>query len=461
MTPEEIRKLLGGYATGTLTAGEQQALFEAALQDQELFDELAREQSLRDLLRDPSARAHLLASIEEKPRPWWRRIHRGALIGAVAVAACVELAVIAHFGRPKPAATPPLVAEVKPAPAANLALNWPNAPPPAVAVKAEPAGNPALNRPTGSPAEAVKKEPPAPVKAEPVVTAGLKRPTAPASKKELTAAEEPAPAARRAAAAPRVMAELAEKDANLAQPVPAPAAAPPPGSPAQATAAPVAAPSPIQMQAQTGALGGLGGAPPAAAQDARSLFYAQPILDRTQFLPSQNGLLAGQQVRQMAIRAAPALMAPNPGVKWTALRKQEDGLFSQVDPEQIKAGDTIKLRLVPNDNGYLSVMDGGKPLVPERRVVRLEPFETPEITSAAGQKELIVVLSRRAPPGTRDGEPQPAQPQPPQATAAGMLRPVAAEQVSQADRNEHAVYEVKKASNPLAPVLVRITLNFQ
>ena len=56
MSPEDIKKLLGGYATGTLTAEEQQALFAAALEDQELFDALAREQALRDLLSDPASR---------------------------------------------------------------------------------------------------------------------------------------------------------------------------------------------------------------------------------------------------------------------------------------------------------------------------------------------------------------------------------------------------------------------
>ena len=49
MDRQGIQKLLGGYATGTLTPEEQQLLFEAALSDQELFDALAREQSLRDL----------------------------------------------------------------------------------------------------------------------------------------------------------------------------------------------------------------------------------------------------------------------------------------------------------------------------------------------------------------------------------------------------------------------------
>jgi len=36
MTQEEIHKLLGGYATNTLTEAERNALFAAALDDQEL-----------------------------------------------------------------------------------------------------------------------------------------------------------------------------------------------------------------------------------------------------------------------------------------------------------------------------------------------------------------------------------------------------------------------------------------
>ena len=66
MSREEIHKLLGGYATGTLTPEEQEALFAAALEDQELFDALAKEQPLHDLLRDPAARAQLLAALEER-----------------------------------------------------------------------------------------------------------------------------------------------------------------------------------------------------------------------------------------------------------------------------------------------------------------------------------------------------------------------------------------------------------
>jgi hypothetical protein len=47
MTQDEIRKLLGGYATDALTADERRILFEAALEDQDLFNALQNEDALR------------------------------------------------------------------------------------------------------------------------------------------------------------------------------------------------------------------------------------------------------------------------------------------------------------------------------------------------------------------------------------------------------------------------------
>ena len=76
MSPDQVRKLVGGYATGTLTPEERAALFEAALEDQGLFDVLAREQSLRDLLGDPAAKAELLAAVGEAPATWGERAAR-------------------------------------------------------------------------------------------------------------------------------------------------------------------------------------------------------------------------------------------------------------------------------------------------------------------------------------------------------------------------------------------------
>jgi len=72
MKPDEARKLLGGYATGTLTSEEREALMAAALEDQGLFDAMAREEVLREALADAGVRAELLAAVTEpKKRRWF------------------------------------------------------------------------------------------------------------------------------------------------------------------------------------------------------------------------------------------------------------------------------------------------------------------------------------------------------------------------------------------------------
>ena len=67
MKPEEVRQLLGGYASGTLSEAERKLLFAAALDDQELFDAMADEQALKDLLDDPESRGYLQAVLDEPP----------------------------------------------------------------------------------------------------------------------------------------------------------------------------------------------------------------------------------------------------------------------------------------------------------------------------------------------------------------------------------------------------------
>jgi hypothetical protein len=57
-------QILGGYATDTLTEEEKRQLFEAALQDQTLFDALADEEGLKALLAHPEARQRILASLQ-------------------------------------------------------------------------------------------------------------------------------------------------------------------------------------------------------------------------------------------------------------------------------------------------------------------------------------------------------------------------------------------------------------
>ncbi len=92
MTRDEGRKLLGGYATGSLTELERQLLFDAALDDQELFDELADEQALKELIELPGAKRRLLEALgpETSNRAWWAQPWPWA---AAAVLAAVSVTV--------------------------------------------------------------------------------------------------------------------------------------------------------------------------------------------------------------------------------------------------------------------------------------------------------------------------------------------------------------------------------
>ena len=67
MKPEEIRNLLGGYASGILSDEEKRILFGAALEDQSLFEALADEQALKEVLDDPESRGYLREALEEVP----------------------------------------------------------------------------------------------------------------------------------------------------------------------------------------------------------------------------------------------------------------------------------------------------------------------------------------------------------------------------------------------------------
>src|SRR4051812_29346511 len=86
MSKDEARKLLGGYATGSLTEAERTTLFQAVLEDQDLFDELAGEQVLKEVLDEPGARQRLIAGLEppRKHRAWlWTTAAATATIAVV------------------------------------------------------------------------------------------------------------------------------------------------------------------------------------------------------------------------------------------------------------------------------------------------------------------------------------------------------------------------------------------
>ena len=170
MKREEIHKLLGGYASDTLTESERRILFEAALADQELFDALAREQALRDLLQDPQARQQLLDSLAAPAAPVPRRVWRPAALWTAAslAAALVTVAVLLEWRTPPappvqvaavrapapPEINRPAPLEPEPAPPPPSAARVPPAPPP----RAKALGQAAAEEPTR--AKVAKAQPP-------------------------------------------------------------------------------------------------------------------------------------------------------------------------------------------------------------------------------------------------------------------------------------------------------------
>ncbi len=97
MSEHELEKLLGGFASDTLTPEEKQTLYTAALHDQELFNALADEEALKELLSDPDVRRRLLATLEQSRAPnsggslswldWFRRPAGLAVAGGLTAAA--------------------------------------------------------------------------------------------------------------------------------------------------------------------------------------------------------------------------------------------------------------------------------------------------------------------------------------------------------------------------------------
>jgi len=96
MSEPDLEKLLGGFAADTLTPEEKQALYTAALQDQQLFNALTDEQALKELLADPVVRRKLLRALQQTSTSgaggslswldWFRRPAGLAFAGGLAAA---------------------------------------------------------------------------------------------------------------------------------------------------------------------------------------------------------------------------------------------------------------------------------------------------------------------------------------------------------------------------------------
>lgn len=475
MNREDIQKLLGGYATDTLTPEEQQVLFEAALDDQELFDALAREQSLRDLLRGEGAKAQLLAVLNDRPLPWYARLVAGwrPLAAAAVMAGVTTVAVVAlrHNAPPKRViisqASPPL-AEAQPAPPAPVARQFDS--PVSAVVKESPPKPQAGAQAGGQHAQpeddrrAKLKETPeqkrtdaadslsaAPTlpRAEPVAVAGsregaaalggsaggnlraaptgITQPVLPPRNETFIAGFRDTNTKERgsvvgalapgAAAPPATAAPKAEESAKVATVAPQQQ-----GQQAQFGVQSAQSPQFQQTQQQASQLTvnvQPSNAPLEAtpSQNAQTLFYGTAVpskdLDKsaaeTQTKASALKKTAQPADQEKAQRQAIHLngisgsgtvvsaTVANPGVRYSLRRKTANGAFQQVDPNNLKSGDTIELELIPNESGFLMVRgrgsDGTLRQLLSRSVERLKKYVVAPLKS--GEKELLVSFRRQ------------------------------------------------------------------
>jgi hypothetical protein len=305
MTNDEIRKLLGGYATNTLTEDERKALFEAALDDQELFDALHQEQALKDLLADPVSREQIRQALEKSPvkahAAWWSRWWTWAG-AASAVAAAVLIVAVTRTHAP----------ETKQQYAAL------EAPQPAAV----------------QPVEKVESD----AKAKAVPQSGGARMARYAER----------PTMKRAMPAGAAGIQNERKD-ELA--LKAPPAAPPPA----ATAPPQSAAAPTFTE-QVQVTGQAQAPAPAPSQSRGGSNQAQS--QQALQAPSQvvNSLRDQEQNRAAPVAITGALFKSPPPVSYSVLKRDQSGAYQALIPDaELKAGDAVRLIVTPTTSGYLSL----------------------------------------------------------------------------------------------------------
>lgn len=322
MSNEEVRKLLAGYATNNLTEAERKSLFEAALNDQELFDALHEEQALKDLLDDPVSREQIRHALEEKtPAParaaWWTRwwAWTGAATAVAAVVLTFAITRWNGFEANKEFASLNARAPAAATPAPGAATN---APP---VVKSEPAA--ATPAPVAKPREKSSSDSKtveqlrASKRVRDSNSFGAMR-ARPANERTDQIALAAPPAAGRAggAAAPPPPAVSAQEQAQVIAQAPAPA------------------PAQLQSDVQN-----------------RSQQAQTQVVDG---LPDQ----VQTQARGAQLAASTALLkstiAP---MSYSLLKLNSDGTYQALPPNaDLSAGDSVRLAVVPTTSGYLSLL---------------------------------------------------------------------------------------------------------
>jgi hypothetical protein len=192
----EAEKLLGGYATGTLSDVERRILFSEALKHQELFDALVDEEVLRELLSDFETRKTLIAALSQvQPlRPPWRR---PAFLGLAAtlMAAVGGSWIVWRSGAGESLGENKALPKIETQKPLSPELKQRMAPQPTEAPKAEPSPSKAESNQTAPPLEKAKSDSPKRADAEARDASLRTQETAPSFTAHGAVTAAPAPAA--------------------------------------------------------------------------------------------------------------------------------------------------------------------------------------------------------------------------------------------------------------------------
>jgi hypothetical protein len=367
MSGDDLQKLLGGYATGTLSEAERKSLFEAALHDQALFDAMADEEALRELLRDSSARDEILTALSPAPKvSWWQKWvrHPAGWAGAVSVAAAAGVIVLmlAPWGTRQPNKEIALVQQVE-------------------SRAAQPAERP---QPSKFEVEAKKESARRPARSisdRKLLTDRMSEPTAAAPR---AAAEAPPPKNQGGAApAGGVAANLVEEGAAALPPPKAEAdsvlRSPPNPAPA-VTVAPSDPMSAVATFRQTA---------PGASADAVEL--------RAEKARGELSLRALQK----AARPVPAAVAAAvPAIRYELQQRGAQNLYARIDPD-LPLGTAAPLRLEAETNrpGYLYAFEadagGAYRQLSIGPTVDAHVKHTVELGEPAPDRKVLLVFSER------------------------------------------------------------------
>jgi hypothetical protein len=401
MAEHDLEKLLGGFAADTLTPEEKQALYTAALQDQQLFNALADEQVFKELLADPGVRRRLLASLEQKSTSgagdslswldWFRRPAGLALAGGLSAAAlAVVLGVRIYQDSLRHAAESTATEDAKPA---SPSVPTPPVPPSTTPQTVEP--------------QAKAKESLAPAidhqKKDGLIDKPAKRERAmpPPSKQERVsdvAQDSLKQRSQQDEVRSQVEAPVAARN-NSAQEVPSPADQ----KLAARSAQPAGAPEPKQIQPPAG---GRVAATAAPAFSARALFYGgepgradtrsmskeqeQAVKPLAESRPQENRLERKQEGLSQLGRAS-GTVAPlrSLGLRYSFMIRGADGQEQEVDvATALKSTDPVYLTVEANQDAYLQVWETVGSSTPQLLWPRKESGQT-ALKITAGQRQHI------------------------------------------------------------------------